>query len=120
MAMLKMLIGFLFGVFRKKQTDWSEFGDMDNDYEFNLQESKVVLSSSIPIRNYETILREKDTNVYCECGKKFKTKLVKFSITGSGKTKCLPVQYCPRCDDNPPESAILFCAINNQPFFCGA
>ena len=118
MIMLKILVGILESL-RKKQVNWLGWGDLDNVYKFNFRDTKIMLFSSIPIRNYETILRNRDMIDSCGCGKKLKTKQVRFSITGSGRVKYLPVQYCPECDNDPLESAILFCTINDQPFFCG-
>lgn len=87
------------------------------DYKFQFQGTIVQLSVSMPVRNYETFLRDKDTLSHCECGTELKTKNVSFGLNGSGKTIFRPVQYCPKCDEAPMDYTHLCAAINNQLIF---
>ncbi|MFH1029693.1 MAG: hypothetical protein V1770_00350 [bacterium] len=95
------------------------FPPQDFNYDFDLEGSGAVhISSSIPIRNYKTFLREKDEEERCNYGKNLKVKTVTFSLNGSGRTIHRPVQYCPHCDIPPAlEYATLICTINGQLVF---
>ncbi len=88
-----------------------------HDYEFQFKGTTVRFSISIPVRNYETFLRSEDIMTHCECRKKLDTKNVTFGLNGSGRTIVRPVQYCPKCDEEPLEYAHLCATINDRLIF---
>ena len=46
--------------------------------------------------------------------KKLSTKDVVFSPNGIGKTLCLPVQFCSKCDDTPLDRSQMWVTLNNR------
>ncbi len=84
------------------------------------EETLIGLTSSIPLRNYETILKDKDDSTFCnKCKRKLKYSNVRFSIVFTGETTNLRVQYCKKCDIVPKKNmpATLRFAIDGKMAF---
>lgn len=107
----------VFGKFNLRKRRSVGFNGCSHRYEFKFSGSKFEISSDIPIRNHETIMRAKDKETKCECGQKLETMPVKFAYNGSGRMHCFYVQYCPKCDELPPKTAIMYCLMDGQFFF---
>lgn len=84
------------------------------DYTFQFMGKTIQMSVSIPVRNFETFLRDKDTLTRCECGASLMTQNVTFGLNGSGRTVHRPVQYCPRCEHKPLDYAHLCAAMDGK------
>lgn len=69
--------------------------------------TSVIIRSSCPIRNHETILRDRDEIIDCEHGHKLIPVGVAFSFNCSGEVLDRDVLICPKCDEIPPKSATL-------------
>lgn len=74
----------------------------------------IQIITDFKIRNYKTMLKKEDKEIYCKCGEKLSTKDVKFWPNSMGKTVWLPVQFCPKCDDTPPDSSQMWVTINDN------
>ena len=75
----------------------------------------IEIFTDFKIRNYKTILyKEPERETYCsKCRKKLRVKNVAFSSNGMGRMVHLPVQFCPTCDDIPPETSAMWILRND-------
>lgn len=97
---------------KKEKPSWHE--GRPYKYAFSLGEQKVEISADIPIRNYETFLKNKDVITECGCGQKLADRQVSFSINGSGRVIRRSVKYCRNCDGNIPDYSSLIWTIDGE------
>ena len=109
-SFLQML--FLVPQTKKKKASWHDSKPFK--YSFVFMGETVEVSADIPIRNYETFLRDRDNVTVCECGEKLSEKQVCFSVNGSGRTMRRPVKFCKKCDQNISDFSSLVWTKNGE------
>lgn len=69
------------------------------------------------MRNYQTILSNKDKYTHCSCGEKLLLRIVKFRQSEIKRKIRMLIQFCPKCDDVPSKSSIILARANNKTLF---